>query len=89
MVENIIIGKPIVEPWMMFAYDEADWEAVEKEKTMWTEERNLPKLMKEIGMVNSISEVRRNQPKLCVNLNELDFIRVKWGKRFVFILVGN
>ena len=32
-IENIVIGKPIVEPSAMFAADEDDWNKVEKEKT--------------------------------------------------------
>ena len=32
-IENIIIGKPIVEPSIMFATDEDDWNKIEKEKT--------------------------------------------------------
>ena len=32
-IENIVIGKPIVEPSTMFAADEDDWERNEKEKT--------------------------------------------------------
>lgn len=38
-IENVVIGKPIVEEETMFAIDEADWERTEKEKTLWTEER--------------------------------------------------
>ena len=71
-----------------FCGTKEDWDKVEKEKTLWTTERNLPRLMKEAGIVSSISEVRRNQPKLCVDLNDVDFLKVKWGKRFLFILVG-
>ena len=32
-IENIVIGKPIVDPSTMFATDEDDWNKVEKEKT--------------------------------------------------------
>ena len=49
---------------------------------------SLETLMKEAGLVNRVSEVRRNQPKLCVTLDKLDFVKVKWGKKFLFILVG-
>ena len=31
-IENIIIGKPIVEPSIMFATDEDDWNKIEKRK---------------------------------------------------------
>lgn len=32
-IENIVIGKPIVEPSTMFATDKDDWDKIEKEKT--------------------------------------------------------
>ena len=88
MIENIVIGTPLVDPSTLFSKDVEDWTKVEKEKTLFTTERNLPRLMKEAGMVSSVSEVRRNQPKLCVDLNTPDFLKIKWGKRFLFILVG-
>lgn len=88
MIENIVIGTPLVDPAAIFSHNTEDWNKVEKEKTLFTTERNLPRLMKEAGVVSSLSEVRRNQPKLCVDLNEVDFLKIKWGKRFLFILVG-
>ena len=88
MFENIVIGTPLVDPSTIFASSVEDWINIEKPKTLFTEERNLPRLMKEAGVVSSISEVRRNQPKLCVDLNTPDFLRIKWGKKFLFILVG-
>lgn len=72
----------------MFALDEEDWKNVEKEKTYYTEERNLAVILKEIGVVNSTSEVRRNKPQYAVKLEKLDFIEIKWGKRKLFVLVG-
>ena len=38
-IENIVIGKPIVEPSTMFAADEDDWKRTEKEKTYYTDEK--------------------------------------------------
>ena len=87
-IENIVIGTPIVEPELIFALDIEDWEKVEKDKTMWTDERSLPAIMKELGIVSSISEVRRNKPHFCVKLEKLDYMEIKWGKRRLFILVG-
>lgn len=40
-IENIVIGKPIVETSTMFATNEDDWERIEKEKTYYTEKRKL------------------------------------------------
>ena len=87
-IENIVIGKPIANEASMFALNEEDWEQVEKEKTYWTEERNLAVILKELGIVKSVSEVRRNKPQLYVKLDKLDYMEIKWGKRKLFVLVG-
>ena len=87
-IENIVIGKPIASEASMFALNEEDWEQVEKEKTYWTEERNLAVILKELGVVKSVSEVRRNKPQLYVKLDKLDYMEIKWGKRKLFVLVG-
>lgn len=89
-VENIVIGNPIVEPSSMFAKDEDDWNNVEKEKTYFTEERFLPRILVNIGIYSSVNEIRRNKPELMVILDKLDFIdclKVS-KKRKVWILVG-
>lgn len=88
-VENIVVGTPIVDPSFIFAIDEKDWEENERDKTIWTEERNLPAIMKELGIVSSISEVRRNKPQFCIKLDKLDYMEIKWGKKKLFILIGN
>ena len=88
MFENIVIGNPIYPAPMLFANSPEDWCEVEIDKTMFTEERFLPTIMKEAGIVSSISEVRRNRKDLCITLDKPDFIKIKWGKRFLFILVG-
>ena len=89
-VENIVIGKPIVEPFTMFSLNEDDWERVGKDKTYYTEERFLPKILVDIGIYPSVSEIRRNKPELMVELNKLDFIEnLKVSKkRRLWILVG-
>lgn len=89
-VENIVIGKPIVTPETMFASDEKDWERVEKEKTYFTNERFLPKILVEIGIYPSINEIRRNKPELMITLDKLDFIsELKVRKKHkIWILVG-
>lgn len=88
-IENIIIGKPVVNEYEIFAIDIDDWEKNEKEKTLYTDERYLPKIMVNCGIVKSISEVKRNKPQLCITLDSLDFIELKWGKRKLWIVVGN
>lgn len=89
-IENIIIGKPLVEPSTMFSFNEDDWERTGKDKTYYTDERFLPKILVDIGIYPSISEIRRNKPELMVELNKLDFIEnLKVSKkRRLWILVG-
>ena len=88
-VENVVIGSPIVSEESMFSTDLDDWFNNERQKTVHTDERFLPKILVDIGVVPSINEVRRNKPNLMRNLGSLDFIEVKWGKRKVWMLVGN
>ena len=87
-IENVVIDSPMVNPSTIFAYDNKDWEDNEKIKTCYTSERFLPKILKEIGIVKSTSEVRRNKPKLCISLEGPDFLEIKWGKKKCWILVG-
>ena len=87
-VENIVIGKPIGDPCDMFTKNMEDWEKNEKEKTYYTEERFLPKILVEIGATKSVNEIRRNRKDLVVTLNDLAYLEIKLGKRRLFILVG-
>ena len=89
-IENIVIGKPIVEPFIMFATDEDDWIKFEKEKTYYTDERFVPRILVDIGIYPSVSEIRRNKPDLMISLDKLDFINnLKVSKkRRLWILVG-
>ena len=89
-IENIIIGNPIAEPSTMFAIDEDDWERTEKEKTYYTDERFLPRILVDIGIYPSVNEIRRNKPELMISLDKLDFIdNLKASKkRRLWILVG-
>lgn len=74
MVENVVIEKPIVEPYTMLSKDIDDWNNIEKEKTLFTEERFLPRLLVNIGMTKSTSEIRRNRPDLFISLDKLDYM---------------
>lgn len=89
MIQNVVIGEPVCEPWQMFAYDEKDWEENEKKNTLFTEERFLPRILVECGAVKSVGEVRRNKPNFVKSLDTPDFIEVKWGKKRIFIQIGN
>ena len=89
-IENIVIGTPIADPSDMLALDINDWERIEKEKTFHTNERFLPKLLVELGIYPSISEIRRNRSDLIVSLDAVNFIdNLKVSKkRRLWILVG-
>lgn len=89
-IENIVIGIPIVDPKDMFASSDDDWNAIEKEKTYYTDERFLPRILVDLGIYPSISEIRRNKPNLMRLLDGLDFIdglKVS-KKRKLWILAG-
>ena len=89
-VENVVIGKPLIPDWMLLAIDEEDFERVEKEKTYYTEERFLPRILVDLGIYPSISEIRRNRKDLMVTLDKVDFLdKKKVAKnRWLWIVVG-
>ena len=89
-VENIVIGKPVVELQHLFAADKNDWKRIEKEKTYYTEERFFPRILVDIGIYPSVSEIRRNKPQLMITLDHLDFMdEVKVSKkRKLWIAIG-
>lgn len=88
MFENVVIGRSIVFPDEYLAFNEVDWENNERPKTLFTNTRWLPAVMKEAGIVKSTSEVKKNRPELCISLDKVDFLKIKWGKKFLFIIVG-
>ena len=89
-IENIVIGTPIADPKDMFASSDDDWNAIEKEKTYYTNERFLPRILVELGIYPSVNEIRRNKPELVKTLDGLDFIdglKIKKNRK-LWILVG-
>ena len=89
-IENIVIGNPILPLCIMLASDVHDWINNEIEKTYYTNERFLPKILVELGIYPSISEIRRNKPNLMISLDYIDFLdnfKVS-KKRRLWILVG-
>lgn len=88
MFQNIVIGKPLVEPWQLISNSKEEFEKFDKKNTLFTNERFLPKLLVDAGIVKSNSEVKRNKPELWINLNIIDCIWVKWGKQKIFIIIG-
>lgn len=89
-IENIVIGTPIVDSKDMFASSDDDWNTIEKEKTYYTDERFLPRILVDLGIYPSTSEIRRNKPELVKSLDNLDFIDglTAKKKRKLWILVG-
>ena len=88
MIQNIVIGTPLVGLSHLLAYDLKDWMNYERGQTFFTDERSLPVILKEAGIVPSISEVRRNRPDLMITLDNPDCFWVKWGKSRVYVVVG-
>ena len=86
--QNVVIGKPILDIRQVIAANEEDWEQNEKSVTLFTGTRFLPAILKEAGLVSSTSEVRRNRKDLVMTLDKPDCLNIKWGKKRLFIVVG-
>lgn len=88
MFLNVVIGKPLVDSKTLLALDDLDWKNNEQPQTLFTETRYLPAVMKEAGVVQSTSEVRKNRPDLNISLENPDCLWVKWGKKRLYVIVG-
>lgn len=88
MFLNVVIGKPLVDPKTLLSLDDLDWKNNEQPQTLFTETRYLPAVMKEAGVVQSTSEVRKNRPDLNISLENPDCLWVKWGKKRLYVIVG-
>lgn len=87
-IENIVIGDPIY-PLRELISNGTDVDySQERDKTYFTNKRNLAAILKDIGVVQSISEVRRNKPEYCKNLTNFDCFWIKWGKRKFYVVAG-
>lgn len=89
-IENIVIGIPLVPCGVLISDGTTSDMLNEMEKTYFTNNHNISHILKELNVVSSISEVRRNKPELCVALTNdyLDCFEVKWGKRKFYIIKG-
>jgi hypothetical protein len=87
-IENIVVGKPIYDEKQLLSINEYDWEFIEKEKTVYDEERSLPRLLVKYGFTTSTSEIRRNRSDLVKMLDKPDFLEIKLGKKKIWIIVG-
>ena len=88
MVQNSVVCTPLVHPSQLFASDLQDWDINEKVNTLFTDERFLPRILVTAGIAKSTSEVRKNRPELVKALTDVDFFRVKWVKKFLWIAIG-
>lgn len=88
-IENIVIGNPLVSPIELLSSDIIDWETTECNQTYYTEERYLPRILVDLGIYLSVSEIKRNKPELIITLNKPDFIQIRPKKKIpLWILVG-
>lgn len=88
MIQNIVIGKPLVPAWSLISTTEEEFNTFDVKYTLFTEERFLPALLVEAGIAPSRSEVRRNRSDLYKTLDTIDCLQIKYGKHFLFIAVG-
>ncbi|MFY8262958.1 hypothetical protein ACOT7R_08680 [Clostridium perfringens] len=80
MIQNIIIGKPLVSLELL---------GIEpQEETVFDTERFLPRLLVKYGFSKSISEIKRNRKDLVRYLEKTDMEMIKLGKKKVWIIVG-
>ena len=89
-VENIVIGTPIDNPQELLSSSTSDWLYNEKNKTLFTQETFLPRILVDLGIYKSINEIRRNKPELVLNLTQPDYfdsLKVS-KKRWLWIVVG-
>lgn len=88
MFHNIVIGTPLVEPWTLISETEDEFNKFDKRDTLFTNERFLPAILVEAGIVKSRNEVRRNRPDLFISLDKIECKDIKIGKNKIFIIVG-
>lgn len=84
MYHNVMVGYPIVALSDLIPLDEFN-------ETLVTSTRYLPKILVEAGVVKSTFEVYRNRKDLVIRFPDdmTDCITVKWGKTFLYIVIGN
>ena len=84
MYHNVMVGYPIVALSDLIPLDEFN-------ETLVTSTRYLPKILVEARVVKSTFEVYRNRKDLVIRFPDdmTDCITVKWGKTFLYIVIGN
>lgn len=89
-IENIVIGIPVYPCGELLSDGTMSDMLNETEKTYFTNNPSIAQILKELGVVSSINEVRRNQPLLVPNFDKdyIDCFWVKWGKRKFYVIKG-
>lgn len=87
MIENIVIGLPLVNEDILLG-DELNPNYNWRDTTIYDNERYLPKLLVNHGIMASIREVKRNRKDLDYTLDKPDFLELKIGKKKIWIVVG-
>lgn len=87
-IANIVIGKPLIDVIHLISDGSVEDDRLEREQTFFTQERNIAKILNEIGAVKSVSEVKRNKAELFKDFTELDCFWLKWGKKRFYVIVG-
>jgi len=83
MIENIVIGNPKINIRELINDDSLD-------NTFFTEERWLPKILKELNLIPSTSWLKKNKPEYFRGLNDIDCFYIKLGKskKPIYIVIG-
>jgi hypothetical protein len=86
--QNIVIGQKNQDLLPhLFARDSEDWK-IEKLITIWTDERFLPKIMLQSGLINRLSEIK-NRKDLWIDITESGYQEIRFGKRMLAIFNSN
>ncbi len=86
-IENVVIGNPIVDVKQLLTENDEEWD-VEFEKTLFTDERFLPRILVNLGIFKSTSMVKKNRPELFKVLNQIDCLDLKIGRHRLYIIIG-
>jgi len=97
MPDNIIVGKPI---FLEGESENVKWEdlfdvlgILPEEKTVFTDERHLPRILSDHGFFKSASAVRKavpkkGQPPFLRDLDTPEFSQLKIGRHRLTLIIG-
>lgn len=84
--ENIVVTSTSLDVFSLLTNGTSiDWKN-EIEKTFMTTERFLPRLLVEMGLARSTSEIKRNRQDLWIELPYNQYNEIKYGKHKIFIV---